>query len=155
MRAAFAIALLMIGTPALAAGTLPYGSRAGMEVTVISMSGIDGPNALIVTKHTRENATAFCREYVGKVTPKCIRDELNTRISDRISANCPRGEFTNFFGKRYRFLGPNKGAAEFAPKYRLVDVATGEEADGSSASGYPIHMELYRALCPSSAPMQD
>ena len=149
------VALLMISTPAFGAGTLPYGSRAGMEVTVISMSGIDGPSALIITKHTRENATAFCREYVGKVTPQCIRDELNVRLSDRISANCPRGEFTNFFGKSYRFMGANKTSDDFAPKYRLRDIATGEMADGSSASGYPVNMAIFRALCPSSAPSED
>lgn len=155
MRTALAIALLTISAPAFAAGTIPYGSRAGMEVTVVSMSGIDGPNASIITKHTRENATAFCREYVGKVTPKCIRDELKVPVSDRITANCPRGEFTNFFGKAFRFLGPKKTADSFGPKYRLQDAATGEIADGSSASGYPINMVLFRALCPSKAPSDE
>jgi hypothetical protein len=38
---------------------------------------------------TREDAVAFCREYVRRV-------------------NCNTGEFTDFRGTRYKFLGPNR-----------------------------------------------
>jgi len=39
-----------------------------------------------VTKRTRENATAFCRDYVQKVTPKCIADELAVELDLEIAA---------------------------------------------------------------------
>lgn len=137
---------------AAAAGKIYYGSRAGMQVTVVSMTGLDTANAVIRTKHTREDATAFCRDYVGKVTRKCVDDEMATRLNDQITANCKTGVFTDFFGGRYRFAGKNKGAGDFGPKYRLIDMSTGEAADGSSASGYSTNMSIFKALCPMTAP---
>jgi hypothetical protein len=50
---------LAVVNPAIASGTIAYGSRAGMEVTVVSMEGLDTAHAVIRTKHTRENAIAF------------------------------------------------------------------------------------------------
>ena len=71
-----------------AAGKLYYGSRAGMTVTVASLSGINSDHAVIKTKHTKEDAIEFCREYVGNVTPKCVADELATRLNDEIHGDC-------------------------------------------------------------------
>lgn len=62
-----ACALAVSISAAAAAGKIYYGSRAGMQVTVVSMNDLDTANAVIRTKHTREDATAFCRDYVGKV----------------------------------------------------------------------------------------
>lgn len=98
-------------SPALAAGKIYYGSRAGMQVTVVSIGGLDTAKAVIRTKHTREDAAAFCREYVGKVTPDCVREELQTPLNDEISADCVRGTFVDFRGNRYRFGGPNRDPA--------------------------------------------
>src|ERR1700760_3277594 len=72
---------IVLPTSALGSGKVYYGSRAGMQVSVVSMSGLDTDHAIIRTQHTREDATAFCREYIGKVTEGCIRDELATRIN--------------------------------------------------------------------------
>lgn len=140
--------------PAFASGTINYGSRAGMEVSVVSMSGLDGPNASIRTKHTRENATTFCREYAGKVTKKCVDEELATRLNDEIHADCRTGRFVDFSGTEYQFMGPNKEPDVMA-KYAIKDISTGEIADGSSASGYSVSMGIYKALCPSKAPQDD
>lgn len=60
--------IVMTCAPALAAGKIFYGSRAGMQVSVVSLSGLDTANAVIRTKHTRKDAIAFCRDYVQKVT---------------------------------------------------------------------------------------
>lgn len=144
-------ALAMLSGTARASGTIYYGSRVGMEVEVVSMSGLSSADAVIRTKHTRQNAVTFCREYVGKVTAQCIRDELAIPLNDSISADCPAGTFTDFRGNRYRFAGPSKDKDSMA-KYRLIDLSTNEEADGSSASGYPTNMGLFRALCPMQAP---
>ena len=145
------LVLMLVATPVCAAGTIGYGSRAGMEVDVVSMSGLDSDHAVIHTHHSRSNAIAFCRDYVQKVTPGCIRDELATRLNDDIIANCKTGEFVDFRGHRYRFSGPSKDKDAIA-KYRITDLETGEDADGSEASGYPTNAGIFGALCPRHAP---
>lgn len=150
--ASLVLAVAIQASPAFAAGKIYYGTRAGMHVSVVSMSGLDTARAVIRTKHTREDATAFCREYVGKVTPKCVKETLDdTRIGDKITADCTRGTFVDFRGNRYRFGGPNKDPDVIA-KYRIVSVPSGEVADGSMASGYDVNLDIYKALCPNKAP---
>ncbi|MDQ0446984.1 hypothetical protein [Methylobacterium aerolatum] len=146
--------VVAVTSPALASGKIFYGSRIGMTVTVVSMSGLDTSQATIKTKHTREDAIGFCRDYVGKVTPDCIREELAVRLNDEIFANCPRGEFVDFRGNRYRFLGESTDKDSMA-KYVLKSLPSGEIADGSSASGYPTNIQIFKALCPSRAPLEE
>ena len=148
------LSLLASINQASAAGKIYYGSRAGMQVTVVSMEGLDSSNAVIRTRHTREDATAFCSEYVGKVTEECIKSELETRMNDQVVADCLRGVFTNFWGDRIQFRGPNRKKGEFGPKYILVNMRSGEIADGSSASNYPTNMGIFQALCPKIAPYE-
>lgn len=148
------IATLMLLGPAKADNKIFYGSRAGMVVTIVSMEGLDTDHAIIRTKHTREDAERFCVEYVGRVTPDCIDDQLGVRLNDRISANCKTGEFVDFSGKHYRFEGLKRGPRDELTdlaKYVLRDLTTGEVANGSSASGYPVNMGIFRALCPAEA----
>ena len=149
------VATSVFGTaPAVASSKIFYGSRAGMTVTVISLSGLDTAQAIIRTKHTREDAVIFCREYIGKLTPDCIREELAVRLNDVITANCPRGDFIDFQGNRYRFAGQSRDKESMA-KYRLINLPSGEVADGSSASGYPTNIQIFKALCPSRAPHEE
>ena len=147
-------ASLLFYATAMADTKLGYGSRAGMEVTVVSEEDLDTERAVVRTKHTREDATRFCVEYVGKVTPQCINDELSVKLNDRVTGNCKTGEFFDFYGHKYRFEGIKRGPREDLPlaKYALRDLATNEVADGSSASGYPVNMGIFRALCPKTAP---
>ncbi|MBV9519519.1 MAG: hypothetical protein JO068_15535 [Hyphomicrobiales bacterium] len=137
-----------MATPASAAGSIYYGSRVGMEVTITSMSGIGGTNAIIRAVHTRANARTFCLEYARDSSEACIREELSTRLSDHIAANCKSGVFTTFYGETLRFLGPNKNSDFGSPKYKLVSLASGRPLDGSSASGYSYDIEQFSALCP-------
>lgn len=154
MRLALTLAALalVVAAPALASGTIFYGSRAGMVVDVVSVSGLGTAHAVIHTRHTRANATAFCREYVGKVTAKCVSDELAAPLNDEISANCITGTFTDFGGHRYRFAGPVSKSDDIMAKYRIIDLSTGETANGDSASGYPTNSSLFKTLCPAQAP---
>jgi hypothetical protein len=148
--------MLTLTGAAAASGTIGYGSRAGMEVTVISVEGLNTSRAVIRTKHTRDNAIAFCRDYVDKVTEQCIRQELSIPLNDFITANCVAGEFSDFQGNRYRFLGSNRNPGQSASaKYAIMDIATGKIADGSMASGYPTNMAIFRALCPARAPFDE
>ena len=138
---------------AFASGKIYYGSRAGMTVTVISMSGLDTSHAVIRTAHNREDAVAFCREYIGNVTEACIREELEQPLNDLITANCLTGEFVDFFGNHHRFLGANKtNNSGLSVKYKIQNLASGQIADGTSASGYFTNMGIYKALCPVKAP---
>jgi hypothetical protein len=140
-------------TPVLAAGKMYYGSRAGMIVTVVSMSGIGTERAVIHTKHTKEDATAFCREYVLKVTAACIKEELETKLSDQVTANCKTGQFTDFRGGEYQFLGKNSDK-DIQAEYAIKDITTGDIADGSSSSGYDVNIDIFKALCPLKAPSE-
>lgn len=146
--------LVLLPSPALASGTLYYGSRAGMVVTVLSVSGLDTADAVIKTKHTRANAIEFCNEYVLKVTPQCVREELAKPLNDEIHANCQTGLFTDFFGNRLQFKGENK-TANAATKYLIFDSASNQIEDGSEASGYPTNIAIFKALCPNEAPLSD
>ncbi|WP_249779325.1 energy transducer TonB [Bradyrhizobium sediminis] len=142
--------------PAETESKLHYGSRAGMTVTVVSKSGINGDRAVIKTKHTKEDAIGFCREYVGKVTEKCIQDEMAIRLRDEITGNCLTGRFTNFAGEDHQYLGAMKPKNDdtFA-KYVIRNLANGQIADGSMGSGYPTNMGIFKALCPQKAPQDE
>lgn len=137
---------------------IPYASRAGQEVTVTAKRGIDTDHAEIETAHTPANATAFCRDYVMKVTKKCVREEMAVIPTfNTIQANCETG-ITSAFGNKFRFLGlmpPPNPDDLMSHKYRIIDLATGEDEDGSEASGYPTALTIFRALCPSRAPGDD
>lgn len=134
---------------AFASGKLYYGSRLGMTVTVLSVSDLDTEHATIRTKHTRDDAIGYCREYVLKISAKCISDELAIPMNDQITGNCATGEFSDFFGTKYQFLGIRKPNEDNLAKYAIKNLATGEVADGSSASGYPTNLNLFKALCPA------
>ena len=62
--------------PATRLGTIGYGSRAGMEVSIVSVEGLDTKHVVIRTEHTRENAISFCRDYIQNVTEKASRKNL-------------------------------------------------------------------------------
>jgi hypothetical protein len=72
--------LALLATPfgTARAETLGYGSKAGMEVTIVEKSGIDTTRAKITVKHTRENAIAYCEAQMEEVTEDCIKEELAT-----------------------------------------------------------------------------
>jgi hypothetical protein len=160
---AIVVGICLIPGIAAAGGKLGYGSRAGMEVLIISSAGLDTERAVIVTKRSREDAERYCVEYVGKVTTQCVNDQLAVRLNDRVFANCKTGEFIDFYGKHYRFEGPNPDFHDDLSdsskpfdqaKYIVRDLSDGERADGSSASGYHTNLAIFAALCPMEAPKE-
>jgi len=132
--------------------TMNYGMRMGMVVTVLSKQGLDSNNAIITTVHTRENAIAFCRDYASSAQEQCIEDELAQQLNSQISANCETGTFTNFHGEVYEFQGLNNDGDASDAKYVIFNVASGEIADGSFASGYFVNLDIFRTLCPGRFP---
>jgi hypothetical protein len=146
-----ALAVAALSSPAAAAETIYYGSRVGMEVTVTSKSGIGSENAVIRAAHTRENAKKFCLEYARDDSEKCVRDELAVPLSNQITADCKTGVFTTFNGQKLKFAGHNKGGAAYLAKYRIIDLPSGKPLDGTEASGYPVDIAAFIALCPGLA----
>jgi hypothetical protein len=138
-----------------------YGSRAGMQMTILSARGINTDRAIIIAKHTREDAERFCVEYEGTVTESCINDQLDVELNDRVLANCTKGDFTDFYGRHYRFEGINGDFLGYGNldgpqnKYLIRDISSGEFLDGSSASGYVTDIQIFRALCPEKAPTRE
>ena len=74
-----ALTVLASGTAAIAGGKISYGSRASMIVTVLSMSGLDTERAVIRTKHTREDAVAYCRDPYRTSLRHALEVRLNCR----------------------------------------------------------------------------
>lgn len=160
-RAALILGILVgSAQPSASAGKLYYGSRVGMTVTVKSMSGLDTSRAVITTEHTRGDAEEFCREY-SQLTPadagweRCVKTELATRLNDFVTANCETGVFTNFWGDRLRYLGPNRRGVQvdgMVPAHLLRDLQSGQLLGDYSASGYPTYIQIFAALCPRRLP---
>ena len=149
-RCTFAALLCLSGAPVWAAGKLDYGSRVGMEVTILSMSGIDSAHAEIHVKHTAADAKKFCVEYSQDRSRACVERTLrDTRLNDVLIGNCTTGEYTSLYGDRLRFAGENKRRQDGAPKYRIL--GTDGPLDGTSASGYGYNLSQFEALCPSKA----
>jgi hypothetical protein len=149
------VLLVVVALPAEASGKIYYGSRAGMTVTVKSISGLDTSHARITMEHTRDDAIGFCRDYgqENPVTEGCIQEELAVPLNDAVYADCTKGIFTDFAGEKFQFRGKYARSGDTGPKYLLLDLGTHEIADGSSASGYETNMNIFRALCPRTAPM--
>ena len=55
---------------------MDYGSRAGMQVSILGMAGRDTAHAVIRFAHTRDNAIAYCRDSLGNVTEQCVQSAL-------------------------------------------------------------------------------
>lgn len=128
------------------ADTLAYGSRAGMQVTVTAREGIDTRHAVIHVAHMRSDAETYCREYENTSAKACVDQEMKTGFPAQIEADCVSGDFTNLNSQRRHFDGPNSAGST---AYVITDKETGEALDGSSASGYDVDIEQFRALCPS------
>lgn len=131
---------------------LYYGSRAGMEVTVRSRQGIGTQHAVIVTEHTLANAENFCREYEMTTDPECVKQELKQELQLTITADCNAGTFTTFYGAQYVFQGRRKSADTASNTdyvLRETDDNDNSELDGSTASGYDVAIDQFKALCPN------
>ncbi|WP_425416497.1 hypothetical protein [Oricola indica] len=130
---------------------IPYGTRVGMDVTVISRQNLGSDSARIVIEHTRQNAINFCRDYVGKVTEECIQEEMALPIADHIEANCKNGEFQDAFGQKLRFDGLNSNQSDVGdPRHLLWSFENDEYLGNYSASGYFERLIAYDELCPNS-----
>jgi len=139
--------------PDLAGTKLPYGSRAGMEVTVTGSSAIGTSAARIYVRHTEDDARAFCTGYLETTDASCIKEQMAEAEAFpwSVGADCTTGEFDTVAGGRYRFAGPSWSKDSHAPEFSIYPAEGGEALDGSSASGYGVALATFEALCPGQA----
>ncbi|KAA3451512.1 hypothetical protein C7I87_05650 [Mesorhizobium sp. SARCC-RB16n] len=138
---------VMLASPAGAA-TLYYGSRVGMELTIVKKSGIGSTHASILARHDRRKARVYCREYGHDFTEACVDAEMTVPLHFEITANCKTGEFTTFYGAKMLFQGRNTGT-DVSTDYRITAVDENVVLDGSGASGYDYTLDQFKALCPN------
>src|SRR5579871_4992698 len=135
-----------------AAGQIPYGSRVGMAVTIKEMDGIDTEHASIKVEHTEANAKELCTEYKGDQSDACVTNTLKeVRVNDTLKGDCRTGQFVDLRGGRMTFAGANldHDAVQYSPKYLISREGEQGFLDGSTASGYDVDLEQFKALCPA------
>lgn len=145
---------LALGAPAMAeeAALVAYGSRAGMEVSVLSAQGIDSDAAEVRVAHTPENARAFCTLYVMDPSEACVTATLADVagwVGDRIAGDCTTGVFTGLWGGEMRFLGRLPQRTELGAEWDFREEGSDTPLDGTTASGYGVVLDQFRAICPA------
>lgn len=129
---------------------LPYGSRAGMNVTMTSASGIGTAKARIGIVHTRQNAKAFCLDYSHDISPQCVNETLSeNEFPKAITANCRTGTFTAANGMAYQFRGRNKKPSLDVPGYRISELKSKKLLPDIGASSYGVAFSSLEKLCPN------
>jgi hypothetical protein len=139
----------VFGGQALAAGKLYYGSRAGMQVSVVGVENLGTERAVIHIEHRPEDARKFCIEYANDRSKKCVEKTIEeTLLNNKLTGNCKTGAFTSLWGDMVTFAGERRGkGGSMSTKYRIMK--DGSELDGSSASGYGVYLGQFKALCPN------
>ncbi|WLF99785.1 hypothetical protein Q5698_22765 (plasmid) [Brucella intermedia] len=147
----FTTSILAIIANSAQAESIPYGSRAGMEVTVVSKKGIGTSKAVIATKHTKKNAKEYCVGYEQDNSMACVnRTMKEIKLPETVSGNCKAKTWNDLNGNEFAFLGKH-APGDFAPDYAVKDLKRNEILDGSSASGYGTALAIFEALCPGVA----
>jgi hypothetical protein len=133
---------------------LDLGTR-GHFAEVVSATGVDGPRARIVARHTRATAGAYCRAlavYEGRKRTDqtflrpCIRAALSTSPQEHVaSANCLQRSVTVPWGPTFRYAGQEWAADKW------INQRTGEVLPVGSASNHQSVSFSFEMLCPSTA----
>jgi uncharacterized protein len=134
---------------------IAYGSRAGMDLTVVAVSGIGSDKASIDVAQTLKNASAYCVEYMNEAVPTkgCIDKRMKDAGNhfDALKANCVTGMFISY-GSHRRFIGRNRDFSpeqfDVGPKFLIANIDSKEILSDTSASGYARDLDVYKALCP-------
>ena len=112
----------------------PAHAPVDIDATIVSMKGRDTAKAIIKVRHTREDAIHSCQASgtiaVQRVSEDCIRQELAKRVSDVATADCQRGEFTDYYGDRFRVsLNTSQAYPASLFKTNITNLATGKQFD--------------------------
>jgi hypothetical protein len=141
------ICIVVVGQALASEFTLPYGSRAGMDVTITKRSGIGTNNASIAIRHTPANAKSFCVNYEMDYSKACVtRTMEEIRVKKTVTANCATGQFTDVWGQAFILKGRSQSSGT---DFEILDLAQGMVLDETMASGYSIQLSIISALCPN------
>ncbi|WP_164893045.1 DUF4339 domain-containing protein [Mesorhizobium sp. M7A.F.Ca.US.010.02.1.1] len=143
---------LSVANAAETADLLPYGSRAGMTVTITGRSGIDTDHAEITLDPTAANSKGFCIDSNGDDGETCVGKKLaDAKIQSSIVANCFTGKFISPWGNGFQFKGR---AADGDYSYIVQpDVVPHEVLD--YRANYDVAIEAFKALCPARVARAD
>lgn len=123
--------------------TLLYGTRAGETVTVEEKRNIGGSQARITFSHTRADAMDYCAQYVRDPSDACVEEtRASVDLVDAINGDCVAGTWSDPRGRRFRLGEQTDGDTP-----DIVDRDTGEALGASFASGYPVALASFDALC--------
>lgn len=138
---------------------LPYGSRVGMEMTVIERHALGSKSARITLEHTRENALSFCEQYSNTSSEECIQSTIeDTGAQVRLLANCETGEFfwRGAYAVNHRYKGRKTAAQSPADGpvglYLIERQDTGDRwtmLGNCTACGYVEALVAFAELCPN------
>lgn len=150
-RTIFGIAAtIVIATSVSAQHQLPYGSRVGMNITVVRSGGVGSETAFAEIVHTRENAREFCTNYLNDNSQKCVEENLSIGVKSRISANCVNGTFYDAFGVRFQFRGPNLNKSDQNDtEYIIFSYSDNAALCSAAACGYDERLITFAFLCPN------
>jgi hypothetical protein len=119
---------------------------------IVSEEGLDTTHAVIRAAPSRNGAIVSCRLNFN-YTQKCIEDQILDNPHGILTANCPKGQFSDFYGNRYKFIGKNPNTdGNMSANYLIKNESVGEILDGSGASGYGIAAGIFESQCPALAP---
>lgn len=148
------ISAIGLSPGSLVAETLPWGSRAGMEVTVVRKEGIGTSRAIIYVRHTRKNAWAFCvgsgRDYSESCIRGALREMGGKNLINRVTADCERKVWTTLGGTKYSFHGKATSQDDAEELYIIKQAGYSEPLGHGNASGYYVALEAFKMLCPYS-----
>ena len=137
----------------------PAHAPVDIDATIVSMEGRDTAKAIIKVKHTREDAIHSCQQRgtipLQQVSEDCVRQELAKRVGNVVTADCERGEFTDYYGDRFWVsLNTSQTFPASLFKANITSLATGKQIDRVMADSKAHQpMPVYRALCPAHAPL--
>ncbi|UIJ85252.1 hypothetical protein LZK77_16170 [Rhizobium leguminosarum] len=126
---------------------LYYGSKAGMQASVISEKGIGTVKAVLILKHTLVDAKAYCVGYELDYSAACVKRAMaEVHIKEQVSANCKRQTWVDMWGKPFALEGENQSGE--MPEYLVRDMTSGRMLDYGMASGYEVELAIFKRLCP-------
>ncbi len=131
---------------------IKFGIRDGMYEDIVSEEDLNTSHAVIKTAPSRKAAIVYCRSR-NDYTVKCIEDQISSSKPAIVKANCPTGQFSDFWGDQYKYVGKNPDTTGRISANYLIQSDDGGFLDGTSASSYEFVSVTFQSLCPAFSPV--
>lgn len=133
-------------TPQEPKWSLAWGEREGMYARIISSSGLDTEQAVVIAEKDRDGAVIGCRgnhDYsLGCIDWMMEDDSAHGAAPTKatLQGNCKTKIYTDFWGRKLEHLGDD-----------IRDLASGELLGYSMAANSDLALSAFKALCPRTA----